>query len=60
MRKESLPQREKALKNAKSVPQRLKPAIAISIYGTAEAVPFLDRLPHTQSLKRLRPVKVVL
>jgi hypothetical protein len=30
----------------KSVPQRLKPRCAHAIYGTAEAVPFVQRLPH--------------
>jgi hypothetical protein len=34
----------------RTVPERLKPDIAVTIYGTAEAVPFRDRV-LTQTLK---------
>jgi hypothetical protein len=39
-----------ALEDRKSVPQRLKPGMAVSFYGTAEPVPFQHRV-LTSALK---------
>ncbi len=42
------------LQVTKSVPQRLKPRIAYDVYGTAEAVPFVERLSPNQLLQSTR------
>jgi hypothetical protein len=41
----------KNLEDRKSVPQRLKPGMAVSFNGTAEAMPFLQDRVLTQTLK---------